>query len=205
MLYRVFPLAPGTPRPDPFDVPRALQGQSRHDNPDHYTALYCAREAVSAVAERIQGFRGRMLTPGIFRRPDGTVLALATLEEQLDGIVDLDDPEVLARERVRPSRVATGDRSVTRALALRFFDAGVPGISWWSTLEAAWTNVTLYDVRLPANAVRVADVRPLDLDDELVRAAAERLGVGMPREHDGADDTPAGIVRLPVRRPRGGA
>ena len=77
-LYRVFPWARRR-FVRPLDVPRSRQGANRHDNPDLYTALYLAREPDGAIAEAIQGFRGRTLTidaietlPVRRLRPEGT-------------------------------------------------------------------------------------------------------------------------------------
>lgn len=181
MLYRVF-AHPPEGRPDPFAVARQFQGGGRHDNPDHYTALYLAREPISAVAERIQGFRGQRLTEGIFTRPDGRVEALAGIDDtDWPELVDLDDPEVLATRRIRPSRVATGDRPITQGLALELFLAGATGLAWWSTLEAAWTNVTVFEERLAPALRRVVVVEPLTLLHPAVREAADHLLIDVPR------------------------
>ncbi|HXR26433.1 MAG TPA: RES domain-containing protein [Candidatus Baltobacteraceae bacterium] len=181
MLYRVF-AASTDRRPDPFAVPRHFQGGGRHDNPDHYTALYLAREPISAVAERIQGFRGQRLTEGVFARPDGRVDALAEIDDAgWPELVDLDDPDVLATRQIRPSRVATADRSITQGLALGLFLAGAPGLCWWSTLEASWTNVTVFEERLAPALRRVVRVEPLTVAHPLVRDAADHLLIDVPR------------------------
>lgn len=181
MLYRVFPHAPDR-RPDPFAVPRQLQGGGRHDDPDHYTALYLAREPISAVAERIQGFRGQRLTEGVFIRPDGRVDTLAVIDDSgWPELVDLDDPEVLAARGIRPSHVATGDRPTTQHLALELFLGGATGLAWWSTLEASWTNVTVFEERLALALRRVVAVEPLTLAHPAVREAADHLLIEVPR------------------------
>lgn len=176
MLYRVFPFLAGTVA-RPLTVPRRLQGFGRHDNPDDYTALYLAREPISAVAERIAGFRGTVLSDGVFVRPDGSRLALATLDDAAIGkLVDLDDPNLLAAEHLRPSRIATGVRPTTQAIARGFFHAGGTGLSWWSTLEASWTNVTLFAERLSAEP-RLVSVELLDVAHPVVREAADFLAL----------------------------
>ena len=179
MLFRVFPLRPGA-APDPLAVPRAAQGGGRHDHPDEYTALYLAREAVSAVAERVQAFRGQEMPASALVRPDGAALALAAIDDAgWPSLVDLDDPGILVAHRLRPSSVATGDRERTQRIALDFFRAGALGLSWWSTLEASWTNVTVFRERLEA-PVTIRSVTRLTLRHVVVREAAERLGVGLP-------------------------
>ena len=80
-LYRVFPWARRR-FVRPLDVPRSRQGANRHDNPDLYTALYLAREPDGAIAEAIQGFRGRTLTDRDLERADRRRLALATLDDR---------------------------------------------------------------------------------------------------------------------------
>ena len=181
MLYRVFSQRPDA-APDPFAVPRHFQGGGRHDNPDQYTALYLAREPISAVAERIQGFRGQRLTESMFTRPDGRLDALAEIDDAgWPELVDLDDPLVLAAHELRPSRVATGDRPTTQRLALDLFMTGAAGLSWWSTLEASWTNLTIFEERLAAASRRIASIEPLSLVHPAVREAAEHLLIELPR------------------------
>lgn len=177
MLYRVFAWDPATD-PRPLDVPRSLQGYGRHDNPDHYVALYLARQPVSAVAERVQAFRGGSVTAQDLTRPDGRVLSLAAFDDGgLPELVDLDDPRVLVDLHRRPSQVATSDRRVTQELALDLYLSGATGCAWWSTLEAGWTNVTLFDARLQGGTPPLREAVPLALEDATVQAALDRLGI----------------------------
>jgi len=180
-LWRVLPWDPSATAGEPGDalwVPRALQGTGRHDAPDRYGCLYLAEAAVSAVAQMLAPFRGTGdLQPELLVR-SGRQLALAELE--LDGhavLVDLDDPAVLAAETLRPSIVATGRRGITQAYAVRQFERhpDAAGLRWWSTLEASWIHVTLFDRAL--GAVNVQGVRILAIDDEAVTIAAAHLGL----------------------------
>ncbi len=176
MLFRVFGWLPDT-TPEPLKVPRERQGGGRHDDPDRYTALYLGREAVGAIAEAIQPFRGQELTAGALSRPDGARRALATIDDAaLPPLLDLDDPRVLVQRRLRPSRVATAVRRATQRIAGDAFADGAVGLSWWSTLESSWTNVTLFAERLPG-LPPVVDVEPLALDHPALVEAAERLGI----------------------------
>lgn len=179
MLYRAF-WWDGAARPDPFAVPRDRQGAGRHDNPDHYTAVYLARQPIAAVAESIAAFRNVLLTPDALRR--GPVFrSLATIDDSgFPEIVDLDDPAVLIARGLRPSRIATGIRTVTQQIALDVWEGGSAGISWWSTLEATWTNVTLFRERLSTANV-VVDATALEIDSQVVVEAADHLGVQLPR------------------------
>ena len=179
-LYRCFAWSRGArdDAPDgPLWYPRPFQGEGRHDNPDMYGCLYLADRAVSCVVEQLAAFRGQRLTAALLRRR-GLPLALAHIEGDDDAtIVDLDDPKILSRERLRPSRVATRDRSVTQpqALALYRAHADAAGLRWWSTWEAQWANVTLFD--RAARWLRVAEVEVLTLDHSALTAAAEFFGL----------------------------
>ncbi len=197
MLFRVFRAAPGvadTERGGPLFVPRDRQDAGRHDSPGRYGAFYAARTAEAATAEAIQAFRGRDLGNDDLELADGSVLALATLDDSaLDGqtagvISDLDDPAVLVEEGWRPSGVASRDRTITQAMAVRVFDAGGKGLSWWSTLDAAWTNVTLFAERT------------IDADAIVVRGEAESLSVGHPALVAAADHLAIPLVTRRRRR-----
>jgi RES domain-containing protein len=179
-LYRVFPWAPRR-FVRPLDVPRERQGANRHDNPDLYTALYLSRDPISAIAEAIQGFRGRTLSDLDFERSDGRRLALASLDDAaVPPLVDLDDPAVLVAHGWRPSQVATRRRPTTQGLARALFEEGAAGCSWWSALEAEWTNVTLFGRR--GGPMRLAaPTEPLTVTHPGVIAAAARLGVALAR------------------------
>jgi hypothetical protein len=183
ILFRCFPWDTGvtaTARGGALWFPRMLQGAGRHDNPDLYGCLYVSETEVSALVERLQGFRGTSLEESDLRSR-GLPLALAGLElPDAAEVVDLDQPRVLERERLRPSRVATNDRSVTQEGAAGIYERheAAAGIRWWSTFEALWANVTLFDRAEPT--VTVGDVRPLGLGDDAVGEAAAFLGLQIP-------------------------
>ena len=157
--------------------PRPYQGEGRHDNPAVYGCLYLSEQPLSCVVEQLARFRGQRLTPALLRRR-GLPLALAELELPGDAeLVDLDEPAVLRRERLRPSRVATRERSVTQpqALALHEKHGEAAGLRWWSTFESQWANVTLFD--RAARSLHVESVRVLTLDDPAVIEAADFFGL----------------------------
>ena len=133
---------------------------------------------MSAVAEMLAPFRGTGdLLPDFLVR-SGRQLALAELQLAADAqLIDLDDPAVLVAESLRPSIVATGQRSVTQAYALSEFQrhTDAAGLRWWPTLEASWIQVTLFDRAVAELGVQ--DVRTLAIDDEPVTAAASYLGL----------------------------
>jgi hypothetical protein len=127
--------------------PRMLQGQGRHDNPNDYGCLYVTAQAVSAVVEHLVRFVTTTFDPTMLTHR-GVPLALATIEvpDEVE-LVDLDDPKVLVRERLRPSAIATRNRKRTAPDALALFEAhpDAGGLKWWSTYEASWPNLTLFD------------------------------------------------------------
>ena len=161
----------------PLWFPRMFQGDGRHDNPDVYGCLYLSDRPVSCIVEQLAAFRGQRLTASMLRRR-GLPLALARLElKESSELVDLDDPIVLRRERLRPSLVATRDRTKTQpqALALYRNHATAAGMRWWSVWEALWVNVTLFD--RAAKALTLVDVTELSLDHSNLLEAAEIFGL----------------------------
>jgi hypothetical protein len=181
ILWRLLPQLPNTPPAGPGGAlwfPRELQGAGRHDNPDRYGCLYVSESPVSAVAEALAPFRGTgVLIPAMLIRA-GLPLVLARLELEDDSqLVDLDDPRVLVRTRLRPSQVATNVRAVTQAYAARIFDehSAAAGLRWWSTLEASLANLTLHE--RAADALHLLDVEQLTLEHATTREAADLLGL----------------------------
>jgi hypothetical protein len=180
ILYRCFAWRRGA-RDDAVDgtlwVPRVFQGDGRHDNPDLYGCLYLADRPLSCVAEQLAAFRGQRLSAALLRRR-GLPLALAAIElDDRAALIDLDDPVVLRREDLRPSRVATRDRSITQPQARLMYrrHRGAAGLRWWSSWEALWVNVTLFD--RAASRLRVMETRELALDDPALVEAAEWFGL----------------------------
>jgi hypothetical protein len=157
--------------------PRPYQGEGRHDNPAAYGCLYLSEQPLSCVVEQLARFRGQRLTPALLRRR-GLPLGLAELELPDDAqLVDLDEPAVLRRERLRPSRVATRERGITQpqALALHEKHGEALGLRWWSTFESQWLNVTLFD--RAASAMRLVSVKALDVAGDEIAEAADVLGL----------------------------
>ena len=180
ILYRCFAWneRSRSDRPDgPLWFPRPYQGDGRHDNADLYGCLYLSEQPLSCVVEQLARFRGQRLLPALLVRR-GLPLALAELELAPGAeLVDLDEPAVLRRERLRPSLVATRARQVTQPQARALYDRhpDAAGFRWWSTFEAQWLNVTLFD--RASDDLRVVSARTLAVEDEDVAAAAEALGL----------------------------
>jgi hypothetical protein len=158
-------------------LPRIFQGEGRHDNPDVYGCLYLADRPASCIAEQLAAFRGQRLTASMLRRR-GLPLALARLEIRDNAtLIDLDDPSVLLRERLRPSQVATRRRAVTQpqALALYRRHPRAAGLRWWSSWEALWANVTVFDRAVAA--MHAIEVTELTLDHPNLLEAADVFGL----------------------------
>ena len=179
ILYRCFAWNERA-RPDQADsplwFPREFQGDGRHDNPDVYGCLYLTDREGSGVVEQLARFRSQRLIKSMLVRR-GLPLAIATLElPDSAELLDLDDPAELRRRRLRPSRVATRDRSITQPQALAVYrETRAAGIRWWSIHESLWANYTLFDRAV--RRLKVQDVRALELGDPAVSEAADFLGL----------------------------
>jgi hypothetical protein len=167
-------------RPDqpdsPLWFPRVFQGDGRHDNPDVYGCLYLTDREASGVVEQLARFRGQRLIEQMLMRHE-LPLALAAIELSDDSeLIDLDDPVVLRRRRLRPSVVATRDRAITQPQALAVYrDTAAVGLRWWSIFESLWANCTLFDRAV--RRLKLQDVRRLAVDDPAVVEAANYLGL----------------------------
>lgn len=176
ILHRCFSLS-SRARVDAADgplwFPRLLQGEGRHDNPDVYGCLYLSDRPVSPIVEQLAAFRGQRLSASMLRRR-GLPLAIAEIELADDAsLIDLDDPDILRREGLRPSRVATREREVTQRQALDLYrrHPDAAGLRWWSVWESQWANFTLFD--RAASALRLLRTQVLTLEHPVVIEAAE--------------------------------
>jgi hypothetical protein len=133
---------------------------------------------VSAVAEALQAFRGHVLGRSDLVRADGRRLALARMI--VDGkarLLDLDDPYRLVERQLRPSQVATRNRLTTQAIARALYQEGTEGFVWWSSLEASWMNITLFDDRVRPRVTLVRSPEPLTLSMPALLHATAELGI----------------------------
>jgi len=108
----------------------------------------------------------------------GRPLSLVALDlREPHGLLDLDEPATLAAEGLRPSGVATRVRATTQRDALRLFQGHrrATGLRWWSTIEASWINLTIFD--RARRRLRVRSVELLGAEHEAVRGAAAELGL----------------------------
>ncbi|MGH3079938.1 MAG: hypothetical protein ACRDNH_02230 [Gaiellaceae bacterium] len=160
----------------PLWFPRVFQGDGRHDNPDVYGCLYLTDREASGVVEQLARFRSQRLIPQMLVRR-GLPLALAAIDLPDDAeLMDLDDPVVLRRRRLRPSVVATRARAITQPQALAVYrETTAAGLRWWSIFESLWANYTLFD--RVVRRLRLQEVRRLVVDDPAVVEAADYLGL----------------------------
>jgi hypothetical protein len=161
----------------PLWFPRLYQGEGRHDNPFVYGCLYLADREVSALVEQLARFRGQPFVPAMLVRR-GLPLAIAAIElDDETELIDLDEPDVLKAERLRPSVVATRIREITQPQALRLHtdQPRAAGLRWWSVFESLWANLTLFE--RAGEALRLLDVRTLTPEDGVLAEAADFLGL----------------------------
>jgi hypothetical protein len=173
-LHRVFPwderAAAGAPFSPSF-VP-VLQGSGRFDLNDS-PVLYLGESAEHAVAEMLQGFRGRPFAAATLRRID-------VPDELATSIVDLDDPAQLLALGLRPSDVVSDDRARTRAIAARVYADGATGLRWWSKLSGDWHGVVLFLSHAPFDRLAPGVPEPLTSSHPAVIGACRQLGIHLP-------------------------
>ncbi|MHB1712742.1 MAG: RES domain-containing protein [Acidimicrobiales bacterium] len=179
-LWRVAPFAPTPPKEEggPLWCPRPFQGGGRHDNPDLYGILYLSADPAAALVEALAPFRGTGPLTGSLLRRGGRPLMLVGVDVSDDlEWVDLDDPVVLTREGLRPSHVATRQRTITQSQARTVFATQhtVGGIAWWSTFESSWLQYSIFD--RSTHELEVAETVPLTVDLPEVVSAARWLGL----------------------------
>ena len=182
-LHRVFPwderAAAGAPYSPSFVPPQ--QGSGRFDLADS-PVLYLGGSAEHAVAETLQGLRGRPFLAAALRR-FGRPLALVQVDVPDDLatlVVDLDDPARLVALGLRPSDVASDDRARTRAIAARLHAEGATGLRWWSKLSGDWHAVVLFLSHAPFDRLILGAPEPLSPSHPAVVGACRQLGISPP-------------------------
>jgi len=148
LFYRVFPYLHGQP-PDQPGNPEYLyphQGNGRWDNPVQYLCWYLADSASGAIGEvfaQIETWSEAMFDfPAI---PDSR-RALGTYSLPDDApLLNLDDPNALVERAMRPTQVASPNRSMTQGIASDIFGETKhdgtqrwQGLSWWSFHRSFW-------------------------------------------------------------------
>jgi hypothetical protein len=182
LLHRVFPWDQRAVAGAPFapDYVPAPQGSGRFDLADG-AVLYLGESPEHPVGEVLQAFRGRPFRDGMLRR-SGHPLALVEVRlpsEVAGGIVDLDDPAQLLRLRLRPSDVASDDRSRTREIAATLLEEGATGLRWWSKLSGDWHGVVLFLPRAPVSRLTFGAPQLLTRVHPAVAGACRQLAIAL--------------------------
>lgn len=179
-LFRVFPWN-GRSRDNTFGGPlyvnRELQGGTRHGIPDLDGVLYTSTIAVSAIAEAIKDFRGRTLeNEDLVLYGNRLSLGIFDLHDQIV-LINLCDKNQLAHMDIDPIHIATKDRPVSQRMARQLHSNGAAGFLWWSSLEARWTNASLFESRVRDFITVQEPITPLSIEHPDLIDAARMIGV----------------------------
>ncbi|MBW3570828.1 MAG: RES family NAD+ phosphorylase [Gemmatimonadetes bacterium] len=191
--WRVFPWKRGAADGAPFSAryipPAGTQTGGRFDLGTP-SVLYLAQSPAHALAELLQGHRGKAITSEHLVRSDpnlpGTYYPLslvrAALPEEIeDRIADLANPSVLLTLDVRPDQLASHDREVTRAISRRMHAAAAryAGFRWWSALTGEWHVTVLFLDRADVASIDYTVPEPLDISHPAISEAARFLGISL--------------------------
>lgn len=179
--WRVFPwdvsARPGAMFSPSF-VP-STTGRGRFDlSVDKSPVLYVAESPEHAIAEALQSWRNRPLRRAHLERARHplALVEVAVEDDRADELLDLCDPRVLTDIGSAPDEVASRHRGRTQPIAAASWDAGRPGLRWWSAFWGDWHGVVLFTARLEPG-LHFARATPLSLDSADVRSAAAALGM----------------------------
>jgi hypothetical protein len=185
-LWRVFPwnldATEGAPFSPQFIPPG--QGSGRFDLGGDLSVLYLAETPVHAIAEKIQRYRGQELTSTELREFGfslSLVEALLTIEDSAL-ILDLSDPEELARHGFRPDTLMSRDRTRTQAVAREIHRQSFLGLRCWSALSGDWHSTVLFVDRLGTLGTIVYQTPvELTIGSPLLAEAAAELSIRITR------------------------
>ncbi len=91
--------------------------------------------------------------------------------------LDLCDPSVLSRYRIRPDTLAASDFVHTQAIAKRLFGTGCVAFRWWSALSGDWHTTVVLHTKLQRGELSFDTPEPLTLRTDAVVEAARRLAI----------------------------
>ncbi len=189
MWWRVFPWNPAAADGAPFSAryvpPAGSQIGGRFDLGTP-SITYLASRPEHAVAEVLQEFRGKPLKDGHLLRADpftpGVYHRLTLVETRLPGdiehrLLDLDNGGVLERLQLRPSDLASHERTRTQPIARRIHGdpSGYTGFRWWSALTGEWNSGVLFLDRMDVGLIEYGIPDPLEVVHPVVQAAARFL------------------------------
>lgn len=174
-LHRVYPFQEGVTLNDQGGAlfVSAISTHGRLDNPELYGVLYASTDphaAIAAVFARLPIWRR-----ATFVHATGRPYVLATYDAPDDlALFELNDVDALRSIGVtRPTDVVSRDRDITRVWARTIFERGAfAGARWWSSDNADWTLLGLWDYSTLGLA---QPVEVLTADGPLVRDAAAAI------------------------------
>jgi hypothetical protein len=139
--------------------------------------LYASKHAVSAIAERLQEFRGQTIVNNdLYQGELPLSLVSFELTENVP-LLDLVQASELSTWGIDPLQVATKDRAISQRLARMLYEKGIPGFLWWSSLEPSWTNASLFESRAASNILVERPIKPLTTTMPELIEAAKKIGV----------------------------
>jgi hypothetical protein len=181
-VYRAFYNKAGIQSPlekgGPLYIAREYQGGGRHDLANE-GIFYCSLETVSAVAERIKPFRNMKINNDDLIMKDGSKLALASYELKGANLVDFRDARELIKMKIAPADIGTQDREVSQKLSAAVHQSEADGFIWWSTINAKWSNLSLFDSKTKNKLSLTGKIIELNIANDLVIEAAKILNIGL--------------------------
>lgn len=192
-FWRVFPWDPHAPDGAPFSaryVPPASSQTGGRFNFEGTAILYLAQSPAHAVAEVLQGFRGKTLksehlvhgNPEQPRTYHPLSVVKATLPHEIvTRLPDFTEPMALLQFGLRPDQLASHERFVTQAIAREVHadPASYAGFRWWSALTGEWHVTVLFLDRVDVASIDYATPEPLHIADPAVREAARFLDISL--------------------------
>jgi hypothetical protein len=180
VLWRAFPWDAAAAAGAPFS-PSYLPERQETGRFDlaQSLVLYLAESPEHALAETIQSYRGLQLRGHHLRR-SGRALALAPVrvaDSVWSAVVDLCDPDELARRRIGPDTLASRDFTRTRAVAEALYQDGRTGLRWWSAFSGDWHTLVVFCGRLSGADLEFGQPERVGLVHPAVRGAAAELGI----------------------------
>ncbi len=184
VLWRAFPWDPEAAPGEPFTpshVP-VRQGAGRFDV-SASPVLYLAESPEHAVAEKLQRYRGlELAAPDLVEWGHHLALVPVELADRVrEAVVNLCDPDELARWRIGPDTLASRDYRRTRAVAEALYEERKTGLRWWSAFSGDWHTVVVFCSRLSKGDLIFGAPDRLGLDTPALRVAAAEVGVHLVR------------------------
>ena len=140
---------PGPPRTAPSGFRACTRATGGTTTPTCYGCLYLSEQPLSCVVEQLARFRGQRLLPALLVRrglPRRARRARALRRRPISSTSTTRRCCGASGSARRESR--RGRATMTQPQARSLCTSGIrdaAGLRWWSTFEAQWLNVTLFD------------------------------------------------------------